>query len=55
MGTLSSQPCGYLISSVVRICHQIRLERSENESGLCPEEVEQRRRIFWIAYCLDKE
>ncbi|CAG8895661.1 unnamed protein product [Penicillium egyptiacum] len=55
LGTLSSQPCGYLISSAVRICHQIRLERSENESGLCPEEVEQRRRIFWIAYCLDKE
>ncbi|OQE26069.1 hypothetical protein PENFLA_c007G03850 [Penicillium flavigenum] len=55
LGTLSSQPCGYLISSVVQICHQIRLERSENESGLCPEEVEQRRRIFWIAYCLDKE
>ncbi|KAL2696293.1 hypothetical protein AAEP93_002707 [Penicillium crustosum] len=55
MGTLSSQPCRYLISSVMRICHVIRLERSENGSALCPEELEQRRRIFWIAYCLDKE
>ncbi|KAK4868193.1 hypothetical protein LT330_007391 [Penicillium expansum] len=55
LGTLSSQPCGYLISSVMRICHQIRLERCEKWSGLCPEELEHRRRIFWIAYCLDKE
>ncbi|KGO75814.1 Transcription factor, fungi [Penicillium italicum] len=55
LGTLSSQPCGYLISSALRIIHQIRLERCENGSGLCPEELEQRRRIFWIAYCLDKE
>ncbi|KAJ5372010.1 hypothetical protein N7517_004016 [Penicillium concentricum] len=55
LGTLSSQPCGYLISSVVQICHQIRLERSEDGSGLVPEELEQRRRIFWITYCLDKE
>ncbi|KAJ5685810.1 hypothetical protein N7536_008429 [Penicillium majusculum] len=55
MGTLSNQPCGYLISSVMRICHMIRLERSESGSVLCPEELEQRRRVFWIAYCLDKE
>ncbi|KAJ5520711.1 hypothetical protein N7463_001164 [Penicillium fimorum] len=55
LGTLSSQPCGHLISSVVQICHEIRLERSEDGSGLFPEELEHRRRIFWIAYCLDKE
>ncbi|OQE34569.1 hypothetical protein PENCOP_c017G05841 [Penicillium coprophilum] len=55
LGTLSSQPCGYLISSVVQICHQIRLERSADGSGLFPEELEHRRRIFWIIYCLDKE
>ncbi|OQE87631.1 hypothetical protein PENNAL_c0019G09709 [Penicillium nalgiovense] len=41
--------------AVQALLGMIRLERSENESGLCPEEVEQRRRIFWIAYCLDKE
>ncbi|KAJ5816971.1 hypothetical protein N7447_009204, partial [Penicillium robsamsonii] len=55
LGTLSSQPCGYLISSAVQICHQIRLERNEDGSGLFPEELEHRRRIFWITYCLDKE
>ncbi|OQD65797.1 hypothetical protein PENPOL_c005G08732 [Penicillium polonicum] len=55
LGTLSNQPCGYLISSVMRICHVIRLERSDNGSALSPEELEQRRRVFWIAYCLDKE
>ncbi|KAG0156138.1 hypothetical protein PDIDSM_3314 [Penicillium digitatum] len=55
LGTLSSQPCGYLISSAMRLCHQIRLERCESGSGLRAEELEHRRRIFWIAYCLDKE
>lgn len=39
----------------MRICHVIRLERSENESVWSPEELEQRRRVFWLAYSLDKE
>ncbi|KAJ5196836.1 hypothetical protein N7449_007315 [Penicillium cf. viridicatum] len=55
LGTLSYQPCGYLISCVMRICHVIRLERSENGSVWSPEELEQRRRVFWLAYSLDKE
>ncbi|CAI7573974.1 unnamed protein product [Penicillium glandicola] len=41
--------------TVQALLGMIRLERSEDRSGLCSEELEQRRRIFWIAYCLDKE
>ncbi|KAF9887931.1 hypothetical protein FE257_009453 [Aspergillus nanangensis] len=55
LGTCSTQPCSFLISTAVRMSHQIGLERSVGVSRLCPEEGEQRRRVFWITYCLDRE
>ncbi|KAH8426126.1 fungal specific transcription factor domain-containing protein [Aspergillus melleus] len=56
LGTQSAQPCSFLISTAINIGHQIGLERTDAySSALDPEELEQRRRIFWISYCIDRE
>ncbi|PLB43647.1 hypothetical protein P170DRAFT_417884 [Aspergillus steynii IBT 23096] len=56
LGTPNAQPCSFLISTAINLAHQIGLERTDEEQSISdPEEREQRRRIFWIAYCIDRE
>lgn len=54
-GTPSPQHCPMLIATALKLAQTLRLHRQEQEAGLSPAELEQRRRIFWIAYLLDKD
>ncbi|KKK14330.1 hypothetical protein AOCH_001059, partial [Aspergillus ochraceoroseus] len=55
LGTMASEPCNLLIATAIRFCHDLGLERMDNVSAMNPEESEQRRRVFWIAYSLDRD
>lgn len=54
-GTANPQPSYFLIAAAVRIATSIGMHRRGSSFGLNPLEVEQRRRIFWILYMLDKD
>jgi hypothetical protein len=54
-GTANPQPSYFLIAAAVRIATSIGMHRKGSSFGLNPIEVEQRRRIFWILYVLDKD
>ncbi|KAI5804500.1 fungal-specific transcription factor domain-containing protein [Geopyxis carbonaria] len=54
-GTANPQPSYFLIAAAVRIATSIGMHRRGNSFGLSAFEVEQRRRIFWILYLLDKD
>jgi hypothetical protein len=44
-----------LVAAAIRLSHSIGLHKRGSGFGLNPVEVEQRKRVFWVAYCLDKE
>ncbi|GCB17746.1 uncharacterized transcriptional regulatory protein PB24D3.01 [Aspergillus awamori] len=50
-GTQSALP---IITAAMRICQRMGLHRNIPRPYLTPEEQEQRRRVFWIAYILDQ-
>ncbi|KAI5816729.1 fungal-specific transcription factor domain-containing protein [Pyronema omphalodes] len=54
-GTANPQPSYFLIAAAVRIATSIGMHRRGSSFGLNPIETEQRRRIFWILYMLDKD
>ncbi|RPA99789.1 hypothetical protein L873DRAFT_1806323 [Choiromyces venosus 120613-1] len=54
-GTANPQPSYFLIAAAVRISNTIGMHRRGNSFGLNQVEVEQRRRVFWIMYLLDKD
>ncbi|KAG5989641.1 hypothetical protein E4U52_005393 [Claviceps spartinae] len=54
-GTPNPQPASLLIAAAIRLCHSIGLHRRGTGFNLNPIEIEQRRRVFWIAYMLDKD
>ncbi|KAG0640446.1 fungal-specific transcription factor domain-containing protein [Tuber brumale] len=54
-GTANPQPSYFLIAAAVRISNSIGMHRRGNSFGLNQVEVEQRRRVFWITYLLDKD
>jgi len=54
-GTANPQPSYFLIAAAVRISTSIGMHRRGNSFGLSPVESEQRCRIFWILYILDKD
>jgi hypothetical protein len=54
-GTANPQPSYFLIAAAVRIATSIGMHRRGGSFGLNPIELEQRRRIFWILYILDKD
>ncbi|GES63075.1 transcription factor, fungi [Aspergillus terreus] len=39
----------------INMSQQMGLGRSERGHGLSEEEAEERRRVFWLAYCMDRE
>ncbi|RDW86162.1 fungal specific transcription factor domain-containing protein [Aspergillus mulundensis] len=55
LGTMSAEPCCFLTAAAIRMSEQIGLGRLKEDVSLSSEEKEHRRRIFWIAYCLDRE
>ena len=54
-GTPNPRPCSVLISVALKLAHSMKLHRREQEPGLSAAELEQRKRVFWIAYLLDKD
>ncbi|KAJ5239432.1 hypothetical protein N7468_004051 [Penicillium chermesinum] len=54
-GTPNPQPAFFLVAAAIRLSHSIGLHKKGSAFGLNPVEVEQRKRVFWIAYCLDKD
>lgn len=54
-GTSNSRPFSALLSSAIRAAQDIGLHRHNVDPRISIEEVEQRKRVFWIAYFLDKD
>ncbi|KAM0249865.1 hypothetical protein ACHAQJ_008874 [Trichoderma viride] len=54
-GTPNPQPAFLLISIAIRLSHSIGLHKKGTGFNLNPVEIEQRKRVFWIAYMLDKD
>jgi hypothetical protein len=54
-GTPNPQPSFFLISAAIRQSHSIGLHKRGSAFNLNPVEAEQRKRVFWIAYMLDKD
>ncbi|KAH6655090.1 fungal-specific transcription factor domain-containing protein [Truncatella angustata] len=54
-GTPNPQPGFLLIAAAIRLSHSIGLHKRGSGFHLNPIETEQRKRVFWIAYMLDKE
>ncbi|KAE8353296.1 fungal-specific transcription factor domain-containing protein [Aspergillus coremiiformis] len=55
LGISAVQPCGFLVSTAIHLCHELGLGKTEEGSPLCSEEIQHRRTVFWIAYWLDRE
>ncbi|BAE64236.1 unnamed protein product [Aspergillus oryzae RIB40] len=55
LGTSAENPCGFLVSAAIRICHELGLGKTEGGSPLCSEGIQHKRTLFWIAYCLDRD
>lgn len=54
-GTPNPQPSFVLIGSAIRLAHSIGLHKRGSAYGFNEKETEQRKRVFWIAYMMDKE
>lgn len=54
-GTPNPQPSFFLVAAAVRLSHSIGLHKRGSSFNLNPVEMEQRKRVFWIAYMLDKD
>lgn len=54
-GTPNPQPAFFLVAAAIRLSHSIGLHKRGSAFGLNTVEMEQRKRVFWIAYCLDKD
>ncbi|KAK4127374.1 hypothetical protein N657DRAFT_566444 [Parathielavia appendiculata] len=54
-GTPNPQPSFLLIATAIRLSHTIGLHKRGTGFNLNPVEIEQRKRVFWIAYMLDKD
>lgn len=54
-GTPNPQPSFVLVAAAIRLSHNIGLHKRVTGFNLNPIEVEQRKRVFWIAYMLDKD
>jgi hypothetical protein len=56
MGTPNPQPSFFLVAAAIRLSHSLGLhKKAQMFAGMDPGEMEQRKRVFWIAYMLDKE
>ncbi|KAI9703601.1 MAG: hypothetical protein M1836_007371 [Candelina mexicana] len=54
-GTPNPQPSFFLVAAAIRLSHSIGLHKRGSGFNLNPEEIEQRKRVFWIGYMLDKD
>lgn len=54
-GTPNPQPSFVLVAAAIRLSHSIGLHKRGSGFNLNTVEVEQRKRVFWIGYMLDKD
>ncbi|OCK74350.1 hypothetical protein K432DRAFT_469977 [Lepidopterella palustris CBS 459.81] len=54
-GTADPRPTAFLVASAIRLSHTLGLHRNESGYDMDPVEAEQRKRVFWIAYRIDKD
>jgi hypothetical protein len=54
-GTPNPQPSFFLLAAAIRLAHSIGLHKRGSGFNLNEVENEQRKRVFWIAYILDKD
>lgn len=54
-GTPNPQPSFFFIAAAIRLSHSVGLHKRGSDFKLNEVENEQRKRVFWIAYMLDKE
>ncbi|KAM3419034.1 hypothetical protein BST61_g4989 [Cercospora zeina] len=54
-GTPNPQPSFFLVAAAIRLAHSIGLHKRGSGFNLNGVENEQRTRVFWIAYLLDKD
>jgi hypothetical protein len=54
-GTPNPQPSFFLVAAAIRLSHSIGLHKRGSGFNLNPSESEQRKRVFWIAYMLDRD
>ncbi|KAI9822020.1 MAG: hypothetical protein M1832_003192 [Thelocarpon impressellum] len=54
-GTPNPQPSFFLVAAAIRLSHSIGLHKRGSGFNLRPAEIEQRKRVFWIAYMVDKD
>jgi hypothetical protein len=54
-GTPNPQPAFCLVAAAIRLSHSIGLHKRGSAFGLNVVEAEQRKRVFWIAYLMDKD
>ncbi|RDW65614.1 hypothetical protein BP5796_10306 [Coleophoma crateriformis] len=54
-GTSNPRPCSVLISTAFKIAQSMKLHRKDQGPSLSTAELEQRKRVFWIAYAIDKD
>lgn len=47
------RPAGVMVATAMKLVHRLQLQ-SETDDHLTPVEAQQRSRVFWIAYMLDK-
>lgn len=55
LGTPNPQPSFFLVAAAIRLAHSIGLHKRGSGFNLNPAEIEQRKRVFWIAYLVDKD
>ncbi|KAL1641696.1 hypothetical protein SLS61_010007 [Didymella pomorum] len=55
LGTPNPQPTYFFVATAMRLAHSIGLHKKGANFNLNSAEVEQRKRVFWIAYMLDKD
>ncbi|KAI4177077.1 MAG: hypothetical protein LQ343_000559 [Gyalolechia ehrenbergii] len=55
LGTPNPQPSFFLVAAAIRLSSSIGLHKRGSGFKLNPVEIEQRKRVFWIGYLLDKD
>ena len=54
-GTPNQGPVSLLISAAMKLAHRMGLHRQCQDPNISAAEIEERKRVFWIAYSLEKE
>ncbi|KAF2183077.1 hypothetical protein K469DRAFT_584141 [Zopfia rhizophila CBS 207.26] len=55
LGTPNPQPTYFFVAAAIRLSHSIGLHKRGSGFNLNASEIEQRKRVFWIAYMLDRD